>query len=382
MNHYYKAQWEWFCEPSGQCYWRAPGGNNTGVVDLRSSIQSGKIGGTPEGFAVFAYEEPQEIKGAEYLGTDPAVAADLIWTKLTIDADPTGVTAPKPLTGKLGKEVELYIAGEKVKSEAFTATHLQRTVDVFQEDYRKNAGTYSKDLLQKMVGAKMQDLYGEMSDEKAELLVPAEHKKGGKLWKKPATTISDAFTDTNGVDLEAHTATGGGFSWSKLAGNSMEIQSNKAQRDTNTGHGDRDYRADSDLSSADMYSKATVGSTGTDFDCAVSARFSSSARTHYQTEWGNGFRRISKFVAGAHSVMQADGSGNSVGDVLECRVNGTTIQAYRNGAQVLTNQTDTDISGHVRAGISIWHDQSTWDDFEAGDLAVATTNSNFFMFFN
>lgn len=372
MAHYYKAQWEWFCEPSGQCYWRAPGGNNTGVVDLRSNTQAGKIGGTPEGFAVFSYAEPQEIKDAEYLGTDSTAVAEMVWTKLTTEADPTGETAPKPLVGRKGKEVELYIGGEKLKSEPFTQEHKQRTIDVFQSDYRKNADIYPKGLLQKWVGAKMEEIYGEKSDEKANLLVPAEHRKG-KLWEEPATTIGDTFTDTDGVNLESHTATGtgGGFSWSKVTGGqNLEIQSNKLQKDAG-GNGDVDYRADSDLSTDDMYAKATVGTTSTDFDCAVEVRYSSSARTHYQSEWGNGFRRISKFVAGAHTILTSDGSGNSVGDVLECRVDGSTIRAYRNGVQVLTDQTDTSITGHLRSGLNIWHEQTTFDDFEASDLGGA-----------
>jgi len=385
MKYYYKSQWEWFCEPNGKCYWRAPGGNTVGgAVDLRSNTQAGKSGGEPEGFAVFSYAEPQEIKGAEYLGTDTSVVADFVWAKLTVDSDPTGKTAPKPLTGRLGKEVELYLGGEKVKSEAFTEDHKQRTVDVFQADYRNNADKYPKDLLQKWVGAKMKEIYGEMSDEKAELLVPSEHKKGGKLWKEPATTIGDTFTDTNGVNLESHTATGtgGGFSWSKVTGGqNLEIQSNKVQKDAG-GNGDVDYRADSDLSTDDMYAKATIGTTSTDFDGAVEVRYSSSAREHYQSEWVNGFRRISKVVAGAHSVISSDGSSNSAGDICECRVNGSTIQSFRNGSQVLTNQTDTSITGHLRSGLNIWHEQHTWDDFEAGDIAAASVNSNFFMFFN
>lgn len=369
MKHYYKAQWEWFCESPERCYWRSPGGNAVGTVDLRSNTQSGKSGGTPEGFAVFAYEEQQTIEGAEYLGTDKDAIADIIWKKLTVEADPTGETGPRPLTGRVGKEVALHIAGEKIKSEAFTKEHEQRTIDVFQADYRKNVGKYPKGLLQKWVGAKMEEIYGEKSDEKANLLVPAEHRKG-KLWKEPATTIGDTFADTNGVNLESHTATGtgGGFSWSKVVGSqNLEIQSNKVQKETG-GHGDVDYRADSDLSSDDMYCKATVGSTGTDFDCAVEVRYSSSAREHYQTEWGNGFFRISKVVAGSHSILQVSGASNSIGDVCECRVNGSTIQAFKNGTQVLTNQTDTDITGHLRAGINIWHDNTTWDDWEAGDL--------------
>lgn len=375
MKHYYKAKWEWFCESPDRCYWRAPGGNASGgTVDLRSNTQAGKLGGPAEGFGVFSYDEEQDIKDAEYLGIDSAAVAEMVWTKLTTESDPKGETAPKPLTGKHGKEVELFIGGEKVKSEAFTEEHKQRTVAVFQEDYRKNANKYSKDTLQKWVGAKMQEIYGEKSDEKAELLVPAEHKKGGKLWKQPETTIGDTFVDTNGVNLESHTATGtgGGFSWSKVTGGqNLEIQSNKIQKDAG-GNGDVDYRADSDLSTDDMYCKATVGTTSTDFDCAVDVRFSSSARTHYQSEWGNGFRRISKFVAGAHTILTSDGSSNSAGDVLECRVDGNTIRSYRNSAQVLTDQTDTAITGHLRSGLNAWHEQTTWDTFEAADLSATS----------
>ena len=381
MKHYYKARWEWFCE-ADRCYWRAPGGNNIGAVDLRSNTEAGKSGGVPEGFAVFAYETTQVIAGAEYLGTDSSVVADLIWTKLTTESDPTGKTAPKPLTGRLGKEVVLYLGGEKVKSEAFTLAHRVRTVDVFQSDYRENAGIYPKALLQKWVGAKMQEIYGEMSDENANLLVPVEHRKG-VLWKKPATTIGDTFVDTNGVALESHTATGtgGGFAWALVSGNGMAIQSNKAQRNATTGNGDRDYRADSDLSTDDMYAKATVGTTSSSFDCSVAVRFSASARTHYQTEWGNGFRRISKFITGSHTILTSDGSANSVGDVLEVRVDTSTVKSYRNGAQVLTDQTDTSITGNLRAGVGIWHEQTTWDDWSASDLSAAAVNSNFFQFF-
>lgn len=371
MPHYYKAQWEWFCESPDRCYWRSPGGNAIGTVDLRSNIQSGKSGGVPEGVAVFSYEKPQTIEGAEYLGTDKQAVADMIWTKLTVEADPTGETGPKPLIGKIGKEVELHIAGEKVKSEPFTEEHRKRTVDVFQADYRKNSKIYPKGLLQKWVGAKMEEIYGEKSDEKANILVPVEHRKG-KLWKEPATVIGDTFVDTNGVNLESHTATGtgGGFSWSKVTGGqNLEIQSNKIQKDAG-GNGDVDYRADSDLSTDDMYAKATVGTTSSSFDCAVEARFSSSDRTHYQVEYGNGFYRIARFESGVRTVMQEAGASNSAGDVVEIRVNGSTVQAFKNGSQIGTDVTDTNITGHLRTGLNAWHEQTTWDDFEAGDLGT------------
>lgn len=382
MKHYYRAKWEWFCE-DGRCYWRAPGGNNIGVVDLRSTTQSSKVGGAPEGFAVFAYSEPQDIPGAEYLGTDSSAVADFVWTKLTTEADPTGKTAPKPLTGKLGKKVSLNIGGEKLIEEDFTEEHQRRTVAVFQADYRDNVGKYPKSLLQKWVGAKMKEIYGEMSDEKAVLLVPSEHRKG-TLWKKPATTIGDTFVDTNGVNLESHTATGtgGGFSWSKVTGGqNMEIQSNRIQKDAG-GNGDVDYRADSDLSTDDMYAKATVGTTSSDFDGAVDARFSSSDRTHYQVEYGNGFYRIAKFVGGSRTVMQESGASNSAGDVVEIRVNGSTVQAFKNGSQIGTDVTDTEITGHLRAGLNAWHEHTAWDTFEAGDLAAPASTQGMLLMFN
>lgn len=373
--YFYQAPWEWFCEREDFCYWQAPNGSSLGAIDLRSTPQMSQIGGTPQGVGIFTYSKPQVIENSVYLGTDKELVASYVWDKLTIQADPTGISAPKPLQGRLGKNIELYIAGELVKSEPFNDAHRQRTIDVFKADYEQNVKEYPKETIEKWVGATMTEVYGEMSDEKALEIVPTKYHNQGKLWRKPETTIGDTFTDTNGTDLASHTATGanGGFSWTEVtvAGN-MEVQSNHIQPNNSSSNEDRDYRAESDLSTDDMYAKATIGTTATSFDGAVDVRFSSSARTHYQSEWGNTFFRISKFIAGSHTILQQNTSlSHSAGDVMEVRVNGSTIQAFRNGVQVGTDQTDTDITGHLRSGLNMWHGNGTWDDFEAGDLATA-----------
>ena len=135
-NYYYLAQWEWFTE-GNMPYWRCPGGDCIGLVDLRSLPQMSKAGGIQEGYGFFVYPALKVIPGSIYLGTDSKLEnkaqiktvlgllkiptettpVDLLWNLLVYEADPTGQTKWKPLRGSLEKETELCLANKIVKSE-------------------------------------------------------------------------------------------------------------------------------------------------------------------------------------------------------------------------------------------------------------------------
>lgn len=54
--HIYLGQWEWFTEETGVSYWRCPGGDCIGLLDLRPLPAQAKAGGTPEGYGIFVYD--------------------------------------------------------------------------------------------------------------------------------------------------------------------------------------------------------------------------------------------------------------------------------------------------------------------------------------
>ena len=60
-TYIYLGQWEWVEENKSEFpfpFWRAPGGNSIGVIDLRSLSEQGQQGIT-EGYGIFAYATPQ-----------------------------------------------------------------------------------------------------------------------------------------------------------------------------------------------------------------------------------------------------------------------------------------------------------------------------------
>ena len=48
MAHLYLGQWEWHTDAEDFSYWRAPGGGQSGTIDMRSLPQMAAAGGTPE----------------------------------------------------------------------------------------------------------------------------------------------------------------------------------------------------------------------------------------------------------------------------------------------------------------------------------------------
>lgn len=137
-SHYYLAQWEW-ATSDGISYWRAPGGDSVGAIDLRTIPQMGKPI-IAEGYGIFVYSSLKTIPGGVYLGTDlntplkikdkddlklvtgisdmtSITTLDFIWDMLNKYSDPEGLTGAKPLLQDIDGNKNLYLGGVKIKSE-------------------------------------------------------------------------------------------------------------------------------------------------------------------------------------------------------------------------------------------------------------------------
>ena len=390
-RHYYLAHWEWHCETEDECYWRSPGGNAMGLVDLRPLPAQGKKE-IPEGYGFFAYDQKVSIPGSIYLGdsldfsltdqqkaqvrtalniTDPLQShtiVDILWDTLTVHADPTGQTGPKPLQGKQGSPVQLHLGGHSIiKQESFTEEHRQRAIAVFQADYERNKKAYPKETLQKWTGATMQELYGRMDDDLASEIVPQAYKDNKPLWKKPETTFTDDFGD---ADFTPDWTVTGGLNWVETGGT---LSLNAAGLNEIRMGGTNDPV----LSSDNHYAQVTLSNTGTTINrTGPSCRNSTDAgagRDYYGFGFGasRNAPRLYKVINGSVTDIGVDGSITwSNGDTLKIQVDGSTLTGHHNGTLV-KSETDTALTGQLRCGLRARNTADDFDDFEAADLNVA-----------
>lgn len=276
-KHYYIAPWEWITDTQeGISYWQAPGGDAVGSLDIRSRPQMGKAGGTPQGYGIFAYKKKKSIPGSIYLGKylnrsftssekaslskllkkeiDSNTPKNLIWDLFTKHSDPTGETGPKPLRGMLRNQVRLVMGGQLIKSEPFNNEHRDRTIAVFQADYRKNVKKgIPLDVLRKWTGDTMRKMYGRMGNDLIASILPKEYRKNG--WKIPATRILDDFNRSD-ESLDAR-------SWVEVSG-SLSVLTNEVGPAATGADGATYARHTVSLSSDAHYSQIDFTNEGSD----------------------------------------------------------------------------------------------------------------------
>ena len=390
MARYWLGPWEW--QAGDMPHWRAPALASP-LIDLRSNAQCAGIV-TPVGFGVFQTANGVSL-GASYenLGTDPLSPwnsqtqrrwrsalllpstltannlRDAIWETLTIQSDPTGFDRAKPLVPTIQR---VYRFGGRSLAFALGAPESAPVIDLLKRTYRQ--------IRQESLDGKM-FVNGAPDLEKYRKVLGSWVRKYGIDYRNfqpadvpdeepltPATTITDAFTDTNGTALNAHT-TGGGWSWNEGA-DSWDIQSNQAGKDVNTGGGNHCY-ADTALSSDDHYSQATIATYNEDAGLVVRV---AGATENYLARYENGGTQyeIFKRVSGTYtSIANSGGVGSWLnGDVAYLEVNGSDLNYKKNAASVLT-VTDTAVSGQLRCGMTCGGTVDAFDDFEAADLAAA-----------
>jgi hypothetical protein len=303
---------------------------------------------------------------------------DAVWRVLTVLADPSGQTGPKPIMPTSDGALEMLLAGHgAVRREVFDWGSHPAAGAVrarLQADYRAARGEVAAG--RAPVGHHLKALGWELAKYRRmgltdwrELLPPEYRDTDAPA--EPATVISDNFnrSDQTGLGTSA-----GGWSWTSEVGSGFDIQGNAA---SNAGSSTRDAsRAESSLSGADHYSQTRALLFDGTRQSRVCVRFNSSNDERYEGSVKNsgtntyGLFRLSTTDAQT-SLGAASASAPGVDKTLRLQVSGSSLELFYNGASVLT-ATDTNISGNLRCGIGAGvlsaADQVQHEDFDAGDL--------------
>lgn len=185
-----------------------------------------------------------------------------------------------------------------------------------------------------------------------------------------ALPASDTFTNTNGTLLSAH----GSWSLVSAAGKTSEIQGNAYTVTSGLTFGDFScYRWNADTFNDNQYSKCTMTALDGNSAIGVTARCASGANSYYWLIGDTGGLYKGVVVAGTSSDISSY-TASSVNDVVEIRVSGTTIGAWRNGSS-LGDNTDSNLSSGYAGVITQWFTGQTsrGDSWEGGNLAAGDT---------
>ena len=402
QTNYYLGPWVW---ENGS--WNPPAGT-VAVIDLRTLPQMGAPGPVAQGYGLFGVNI---TLGTGYrliaTGSDPNLTAistntrnaigrdlgytvsgtsviDLLWDIFTVHSDPTGFTAPKPLMPETGGRLRLTF-GAAVRQEAFlfgVHPHTEKVAAVLQNDYRAIA-------LDAALGRVHPDLPGKVLDSWAEKyridkrakeqwarMVPPELREAAVLVAH-ATTITESFnkadSDTLGPDLN----------WTELNSNDTDVVSNAAEWQTSRFSAAADAnRANSSLSSADMYAQAETTISGSGNYAGAMVRKDSSATLTMYGAWRrfdgiNWQVRLEKVVSGTITNLATNTITPSSPDTIKVSAEGTSIKSYHNGTQY-GSVTDSAISGNTYAGLfgceASFSTNPRADNFEAADLGASATS--------
>lgn len=377
MPHVYLSPWQWHTDVPGSSWWRAPGGNALGVLDLRSLPQMSLQGGTPQGFGLFTYVVPPTVDFVD-LGSDPlarmgVAQRDALADRLEIprdrlpDASLAEILSHTVMAGRLRTSrragMDLYLGGfgsiaHDDHSPVIPA--FQATLDVRWADYRRQkAAGASLEVLQRWTGYDSLKLFGRLpTAADLDKLVPTEHRQDGA--RPPSTTLTDNF---NRADGEL------GANWTDDNGDA-DILTN--MWDVTTSEAVSRYSGTS-LSGDDHYSKAAIINTPGNWTGPMARKVASGTLTYYaalkQTGAG-GPVQLFKRVAGSYTQLGANITDSFVsGEVYEVRCDGSSIEFWKNGSQVAV-RTDTAITGNLQAGLVSNDTGMAIDDFEAADLGA------------
>lgn len=181
-----------------------------------------------------------------------------------------------------------------------------------------------------------------------------------------ALPATDAFTGTNGTQLETYSA-----NWT-INNGALDIQTNSLAPDSPATNSLAHWNADA--FNADQYSQGTVV-TQAGVVIGVAVRVHASAHTGYtlNVEAGN-TTYFQKFVGGTETLFDS-GTGVANSSVLRIEASGTTITPLDDGATpagLVASQTDSAIASGS-AGVSGYDDGTTTrlDNWEGGNLGGA-----------
>ncbi len=400
MSHIILSQWEWQdTDPEEPPFWRAPGPDKvTGLIDLRSNPSCGTPGGVPQGFGLFTYDTPQtgmavdlgadiegqlrvaQISGLETeLGLAPGTIlstrlSDVIAELLIVHPEISGDTRWKPLRGSFcgGEAIFLQPFG-KILQRSLSNQVRTNTVNIFQSDYRRNLAVGVPDItLRKWTGSKMLSIWGRMSDEHADELMPPEHRAKG--WERPTTTLTESFNQADS------TTVGPDQTWTEVAGD-IETVSNECHtvNESESSYG----RVGTDLSSDAHYVQGTTAIANVSVNSfkqwGPCARFQVDANTSYMfmrqfkdSLTVGSILRLRKTVTGTRSDLGTEDTSATVVDEV-VKIEHSALDVLRGLLDDVEKDsiTDTAIQDNLRTGLFMFAADDghvACDVWEAEDL--------------
>lgn len=386
-DEYYLGQWEWIVDEGG--YWNAPQSEfRTSGIDFRSIPQKSQAGGIPQGYAIFSYSQIVSDPSLIYLGnkldsplSNPILTIlkarlgianfqettlrGILWEALTVNADPTGQTRWKPLMPGHDSKMRLYLGTQgKIKEIAlipFISPEWDIVLAKYHEDYRNLVETENYRTVAKSLDYLEQQYNVDYSyfipDDAIVRIVSLPHN----------TTITDNFNCVNSDSLNCV------LTWTELTGD-YDISSNKAI--CNTSNFNCEARADSALSSSNQYAQATASdSYSTRARGVIINKDSSATRSFYvmNVRDASGLKsQIYSVSSGTYTQLASVVSSFANGETVKGENNGGALAVYMNGT-LDTSVTDTTYT-NLYAGLFAYNNVYLQDNFEAADLAVATTD--------
>lgn len=397
-QNYYLGPWVWKMDSLGGA-WHPPDSSVT-WMDLRSYPQRATRGPGPGGVGFF---QTTETLGAPYVlvGTgnietsrmdnfrrnnwmsktgyrpEAATLSEALWGQLTEGSDPSGRFGVKSWLPDSKSNLRL-VFGDFIRSEPFKFgehPHSSKVEQRLQLAYREmvadvQAGRVPADLPGKVLDMWV-DQFGIAKEDRMlwSRLVPPDLRADAVLVPH-ATTITESFngadSDTVCVDLTCTEVDG---DWDRV--------SNKAQLVTDFGSQSREFRADSDLSSGNMYAQIVVDNESGTLSF-VSTNFSSSAEDFYAfgvslNHPASGTWQIWEVAAGVRtSLAVSSGTDTSgAGVTFYGEYNGGNLDFKVGGVSKLT-ASDSTYGTNVRCG-NMATDQTgvtgpEFDSLECGDI--------------
>lgn len=393
----------WVWDAAAECW--TPPAASLGCIDLRNRTQCAQAGGVPQGVALFL--APNDARpGSDYanLGNDlgavlsgsrksalrtllklPRALAsntlgNALYEALTLQADPTDEDRCPPLMPTVGRDLEVWLGGEKVFTRRFRADldEAASVREMLRRQYRalrqaSRDGRTPPQHYRKVLGYwvrkyKIAARWFQPDDLPDEQDLP------------PETTLTDDFnrSDADGLGNSSE-----GWSWTET-NHDIDIVSNVARGITDSNL--TLARAESDLSSADHYCELTIsnpgGSTSSVRAAGPACRYSTSAMDFYVARQTNGTTtgtyRPAKVVSGTRTDL-GTGSTRTVSALKRISISGSSIDIYSVGV-VVESITDSSIAGGVRCGIFFDRPNNSLavDGWSAADLAVAAWPHNVF----
>lgn len=295
--------------------------------------------------------------------------AELAAELFLLHSDPDGADMARPLVPTMRRQWELTVAGNSVVI-PFSQAHgaYDRLKTLLRRVYKRHyddvqAGNLPSNHHRKWLGAQMRKYFGRLDDLRYREFQGVDVPDETPLM--PTTTVSDNFNRANeSLDVG---------NWTEVS-QDWGVVSNTAQLVSGIGSGIARYNTA--LSSDDHYSQALCSNiSGSGIASNVIVRKDSSATLtfyrFYNLGGGSPTRDISKLIGGTPTTLASDASGSASTVTLKLQVDGSSLEAFYNGASILT-VTDSAITGNTYAGIGCGRvtSSTTIDDFEAADLVA------------